>query len=342
MTTQGNHKRLDEVGQEILLSSRGQQVMMQWEKQYMELCVDALGIQLTDRVLEIGFGLAYSSSRIQSFRPQSHTIIECDQETLQRAQKFAGRYKGVQIMSGTWQNVLPTLDQFDCVFFDDYPLPELEAENLFASGKGFSRRSRWHEFLDVVLKHCATGAKISGYLARELDLQRPGCQLFVSKVQVDVPEHCNYFPHKTALIPLITVTNPVVAAGTSDISVESSLPLPLPHFSKKFQRIFQSTSRPERAVYVDTKFFCERQQIAEIREFLQAHEMDDFLRKQSAEFNRGDSSDMGGEVSCTRGMALDGGQHVNERSIHYDDELSRREFLRTLKSKAAASKQVLG
>ena len=140
MTTQGNCKRLDEVGQEILLSSRGQQVMMQWEKQYMELCVDALAIQLTDRVLEIGFGLAYSSSRIQSFQPQSHTIIECDRETLQRAQQFSRKYKGVEIMSGTWQNVLPTLDQFDCVFFDDYPLPELEAKTFFAKGQGFGTR----------------------------------------------------------------------------------------------------------------------------------------------------------------------------------------------------------
>ncbi|CAI5711977.1 unnamed protein product [Peronospora destructor] len=341
MTTQGNRKGLDEVGQEILLSSRGQQIMMQWEKQYMERCVDALAIQLTDRVLEIGFGLAYSSSRIQSFRPQSHTIIECDQETLQRAQQFAQKCKGVEIMSGTWQNVLPTLDQFDCVFFDDYPLPELEAGKSFASGQGLSRRrSRWHEFLDVVLKHCAAGARISGYLARELDLQRPGCQLFVSKVQVDVPEHCNYFPHKTALIPVITVTDPVVAAGTGDIGVKSSLTLPLPHFSRRFQRIFQRTSRPEGAVYVDTRFSCERRQIAEIREFLQAHEMDTFSRNQLGECNGGDSSDM--SVSYVREMAQDGGQQVNERIMHYDDERSRREMLRTLRSKAAASKQVLG
>jgi len=28
-------------------------------------------------VLEIGFGCGYSASRIQSFKPRSHTIIEC-------------------------------------------------------------------------------------------------------------------------------------------------------------------------------------------------------------------------------------------------------------------------
>ncbi|KAI9994903.1 hypothetical protein PInf_011743 [Phytophthora infestans] len=126
MTTHGNSKGLDELGHEVLWSSRGQQVMMQWEKEYMELCVEGLAIQPTDRVLEIGFGLAYSATHIQRFRPKSHTIIECDEETLQRARQFAISHSGVEIVAGTWQQQLPMLSQFDCVFFDDYPLPELE------------------------------------------------------------------------------------------------------------------------------------------------------------------------------------------------------------------------
>ncbi|POM68984.1 Hypothetical protein PHPALM_14783 [Phytophthora palmivora] len=228
----GNRKTLDELGQEVIWSSLGQQVMMQWEKKYMEQCVNALAILPTDRVLEIGFGLAYSASHIQTFQPKSHTIIECDQETLQRAQQFAARHRGVEIVAGTWQQQLPTLDQFDCIFFDDYPLPELELENPLARSRAFGRqRSRWHEFLDVALKHCATGARISGYLARKLDLKRPGCQISVSRVPVDVPEHCNYFPHKTALVPVIRVTDRDVAGG---FNLEVEALLPLPHMSKKF------------------------------------------------------------------------------------------------------------
>ena len=56
----------------------------------------------------------------------------------------------------------------------------------------------------------------------------------------------------------------------------------------------------------------------------------------------GDCSDMDGEVSDAREMAPDEGQQVNERPMHYNDEQSRREFLRALRRKAAASKQVLG
>ncbi|RLN48511.1 hypothetical protein BBJ29_001769 [Phytophthora kernoviae] len=133
MTTQGNVKGLDELGNEVLWSSQGQQVMMQWEKQYMHVTVDALVIHPTDRVLEIGFGLAYSASHIQTYKPKSHTIIECDQETLQRAKSFADIHEGVQIVAGMWQQTLQTLDTFDCVFFDDYPLPELLTESVDVS-----------------------------------------------------------------------------------------------------------------------------------------------------------------------------------------------------------------
>jgi guanidinoacetate N-methyltransferase len=141
MTTQGNVQGLDELGQEVLWSSLGQQVMMRWEKQYMERCVEALGIGETAHVLEIGFGLAYSASHIQTFRPVRHTIVECDQETLQRARQFAASHEGVEIVAGTWQQQLPTLGQFDCVFFDDYPLPELESGDLRAVwGSGGEQR----------------------------------------------------------------------------------------------------------------------------------------------------------------------------------------------------------
>ncbi|ETP08467.1 hypothetical protein F441_15538, partial [Phytophthora nicotianae CJ01A1] len=332
MTTQGNSKGLDELGHEVLWSSRGQQVMMQWEKQYMERCVDALAIQPTDRVLEIGFGLAYSATHIQRFRPRSHTIIECDQETLQRARRFATSHSGVKIAAGTWQQVLPTLNQFDCVFFDDYPLPELEVGG--ADGAASRQRSRWHDFLDVALKHCTTGARISGYLARKLDLQRPGCQVTISIVQVDVPEHCNYFPHKTALVPVITVVDPIAAASLTSTGIDTVLPLP--HSSKKFQHAFECASSFERGLHT-AAFKREREQMTEIRNFLLAHELDALPHGQLEHID--DSGD-GMEDDHPSDENILSGEHREEegRSIHYSDEKSRQKFLRSLRSKAAASK----
>jgi hypothetical protein len=94
--------------------------MMEWEKPYMHACIDAL--KPFGDVLEIGFGLAYSAERIQTFKPKSHTIIEFHPEVAARARQWAKHYPHVTIVEDTWQNALPTLGVFDCIFFDDYPL----------------------------------------------------------------------------------------------------------------------------------------------------------------------------------------------------------------------------
>lgn len=70
---------------------------------------------------------------------------------------------------------------------------------------GLDGSSRWHEFLDVVLPLVAVGGRITGYLARDIDLARRGCRVTVTQVRVQPPEYCAYFPHKTALVPVITV-----------------------------------------------------------------------------------------------------------------------------------------
>lgn len=45
----------DAFGKSLLLASNGFQVMMEWEKPYMEACVNKL--KPFGRVLEVGFGL---------------------------------------------------------------------------------------------------------------------------------------------------------------------------------------------------------------------------------------------------------------------------------------------
>lgn len=110
----------DAQGKEVLLKDGKFQVMMQWEKPYMEACIDALS-PFGD-VLEIGFGLGYSAERIQSYLPKSHTIIEFHPQVAERARQWAKKHPHVTIIEDTWQNALSTLGVFDCIFFDDYPL----------------------------------------------------------------------------------------------------------------------------------------------------------------------------------------------------------------------------
>jgi len=111
---------MDEHGKEVLLKEGKFQVMMEWEKPYMNACIDAL--QPFGDILEIGFGCGYSAERIQAYHPQSHTIVECDPEVAKRAREFAVKHPNVSIVEDTWQNALDKLGVFDIVFFDDYPL----------------------------------------------------------------------------------------------------------------------------------------------------------------------------------------------------------------------------
>lgn len=110
----------DAEGKEVLLKDGKFQVMMEWEKPYMQACIDAL--KPFGDVLEIGFGLAFSAERIQTFHPKSHTIIEFHPEVAKRAREWAKQYPNVVIIEDTWQNALPKLGVFDAIFFDDYPL----------------------------------------------------------------------------------------------------------------------------------------------------------------------------------------------------------------------------
>ena len=113
---------MDEEGHEILLKDGHFQVMMAWEKPYIEACIDAL--KPSGDVLEVGFGFGYSAERIQHYHPHLHTIIEHDPIVAKRAKEWAKNHKGVTVLEKTWQEALPTLGQFDAVFFNDYPLEE--------------------------------------------------------------------------------------------------------------------------------------------------------------------------------------------------------------------------
>jgi hypothetical protein len=96
------------------------QVMMEWEKPYMEEMVKRLNPR--GHVLEIGFGLGYSATEIQKYEIKSHTIIEDDPEVLVKLKSWKRKQKKqVNIVEGTWQENIEKLNKFDSIFFDDAP-----------------------------------------------------------------------------------------------------------------------------------------------------------------------------------------------------------------------------
>lgn len=111
--------------EDILTDDTGNhQVMMEWEKLYMDTLVQKLNP--SGDVLEIGFGLGYSATAIQRYNIKSHTIIEADPEVLKRLRIWADEQKHpVNIIEGSWQKKLPKVTaRFDSFFLDDYPTVE--------------------------------------------------------------------------------------------------------------------------------------------------------------------------------------------------------------------------
>ena len=153
----------DELGQDILLDSNDEQVMMEWEKPYMEACIDFL--EPKGDVLEIGFGMGYSATQIQKYNPKSYTIVECDPIVIQKCKEWAKQYDNVTIIEAKWQEVITTdrLRKYNEVFFDDFPndIKYGTVEELY------NTNNRFFLFMQFMqMYHLKSNSKISGYLCK--------------------------------------------------------------------------------------------------------------------------------------------------------------------------------
>eukprot|EP01052_Picozoa_sp_SAG31_P013080 SAG31_NODE_779_length_12158_cov_8.740194_5_plen_393_part_00 len=113
---------VDEFGAAVLLKAGSEQVMMEWERPYMEACIRGLQLDRPPlssegsvgrsraRVLEIGFGLGFSANAIQTIhRPAQHVIVELHPVVAHRARKWASSQLPagcVTIAEGSWQEWL--------------------------------------------------------------------------------------------------------------------------------------------------------------------------------------------------------------------------------------------
>ena len=171
---------IDQDGEEILMDTRGEhQVMMRWEKEYMEFCVDRL--KPHGRVLEVGFGLGYSANRIQTYPAVTeHVIIECAPAVWDHMETFLKTHDNTRLVKGRWQDVLYTCGQFDCIFFDDY-----DTENTRRRGDLFRR-----ELVDF---NCLKpGSRIMYYGTSPVQPVTDDLALISEAYTTNIPERCNY------------------------------------------------------------------------------------------------------------------------------------------------------
>jgi hypothetical protein len=193
----------DICGNEILQDETGQhQVMMAWEKPYMEKCIEYL--EPSGSVLEIGFGLGYSAEKLCSYENVSeYSVVECCPEVWTKFDLFKTEMNDkhpdlkVNIIKGRWEDVLSEGGIFDSVFFDDYN-GSVTHESV----------NRFNKFLYQLLvnHHTHIGTKICCYSTGDTEYTITGLEQKSYEYMIDVPKYCNYAKGDKMYIPVIKQT----------------------------------------------------------------------------------------------------------------------------------------
>lgn len=178
-----------------------QQVMQSWESPLMERMAKIVTENCGD-VLEIGFGMGISASYIQKYGCKSHTIIECNEDVINKADKWKKNYNNkITIVNGKWQDVIHDLGLFDGILFDTYPLNEDEFNQYMLEDITFASH-----FFKTASSHLKDSG-IFTYYSNEINSlsRRHQRELFkyFNDIRVEIvdnlnpPNNCNYWWHKS-------------------------------------------------------------------------------------------------------------------------------------------------
>lgn len=210
----------DNYGKKILCNdNENHQIMMEWEKPYMEKSIEVL--DPCGKVLEIGFGMGYSARKICSYKAvKEYSVIECTPIVWEEFEKFKKEQEMIRpelkinLIKGRWEDVLNTTGIFDCIYFDDYPLDEDRSIQHLSL-------SRLITFLIEVLKNnTKIGSKISHYTTThsECFFKKVNCvDIKIIEFPVQIPDNCKYAKGDKMYIPIITKVKEV------DIDIKEKL-----------------------------------------------------------------------------------------------------------------------
>jgi hypothetical protein len=199
----------DKNGKHILCNeNETHQIMMEWEKPYMEKSIEFLNP--LGKVLEIGFGLGYSATKICSFKNvKEYNVIECMPvvwekfEEFKTEQQIARPELKINLIKGRWEDVLQTTEKFDCIYFDDYVL-----NSDIDVGSRRMVQDRLSHFLQKVLQnHTRIGSRISFYSTINcLEMYKNISCIHVecSEYKIEIPSDCKYANGDKMYIPIIT------------------------------------------------------------------------------------------------------------------------------------------
>lgn len=190
-------------GSELIISD--QEVMQDWEYPLMHNLADIVTSKGGD-ILEIGFGMAISASKIVEQNINSYTVIECNPAVIERFEQWKSHYpnKEINLIVGRWQDVTEQLQQYDGIIFDAYPVDETDWFNNALNSCSYAE-----QFFAIAAAHLNKGG-IFTYYTGEIDSisnehQRQLFRYF-SQFNVSVqpnlhpPADCTYWWNKTMAV----------------------------------------------------------------------------------------------------------------------------------------------
>jgi len=169
-----------------------QQIMEDWQIPLMRAMADAI-CQSKGDILEIGFGRGISSSMIQDYKVQSHTIIECNPHVIDKFKHWKLQQSGqnIYLITGLWQDTIDKLPLYDGIFFHTYPLNKEEYLKYVHGSVTFAEH-----FFRTASEHLRPGGKFT-YFSNEIDsVSRPHqralfenfTEISTSLVKLDLPK----------------------------------------------------------------------------------------------------------------------------------------------------------
>jgi len=177
------------------------QVMMEWEKTYMENSIKIFNP--FGKVLEIGFGMGYSASEIcKNKNVKEYNVIECSPTVWDKFYEWKKEQRDnlkINLIKGRWQDILQTLSVFDCIYFDDYI-------NDYSN----SNNNRFNHFLfEILLYHSKIGTKICCYSTNNFNIKIDKLNIENNIFDIEIPKNCKYAKGNKMYIPIITVLDEI-------------------------------------------------------------------------------------------------------------------------------------